>query len=199
MSRGLHASNLAAIESATLKPVYLVKIEFTSGNLYLSSSTHDVVDGATTYTGDGSFLGFEGIRETDAQRANDCQIMLSGDDLALRSLVLSYTNQTLKGTVLIGFLDSANVLVVTPQIIFYGNFSSATIEDSAGSSTIRIQYENELLEQKAVQEFRYTNFSQRALYPDDSGFRYASSAEDWNGYWGKAEKVKFIKKRKNRR
>lgn len=195
MSRNLTSGMVAAVQDSVCRVVWFCELTFTDSTiLRLNSSNEDFTVGGFTWLGNGQFLGFETIVETQETISNGLTIRIDGCDQTLVSLILSDSRQNLRGSIYLGLLDNSNTLIVTPQNIFTGFFDSATINENGIESVIDLQYESEMIEQKRVTGWRYTDASQQSFYPGDKGFQYTAQAEDWSGFWGKAAKVKFIKK-----
>lgn len=200
MTRGLSASMLSAIAADVVRPCFLAELEFVGSTLYLSSVSRDVSHLSQNFLGNGLFIGLDGIQESLDVDAFGWSVTLQGADSALMSLVLGSVNQSKNGIIYLALLDSNEQSIASPEEIAHGYFDYAEIDDSGSESSIVLNYESELLGLSRIQEFRYTHFSQQALFPNDFGFQYAAQAEDWNGFWGKSGKApKPQRKRKKGR
>lgn len=186
---------ITAVQQTVCRVVWFCELHFTDSTiLRLNSSNENFTVGGELWLGNGQFLGFETITETQETISNGLTIRIDGCDQTLVSLVLSDSRQNLRGSIYLGLLDNSNTLIVTPQNIFTGFFDSATINENGIESVIDLQYESEMIEQKRITGWRYTDASQQSLYAGDKGFQFSAQAEDWSGFWGKAARVKFIKK-----
>lgn len=186
---------ITAVQETVCRVVWFCELHFVDSTiLRLNSSNENFTVGGELWLGNGQFLGFETITETQETISNGLTIRIDGCDQTLISLVLADTRQNLKGAIYLGLIDSSNTLITTPQNIYTGWFDSATINENGAESTIDLQYESEMIEQKRITGWRYTDASQQSFYPADKGFQFSAQAEDWSGFWGKAARVKFIKK-----
>lgn len=196
MSRDLTSSMQTALQGTTLKPCIFCSIEFVSETLYLSSLNYDLDWDGHTWIGDGTFLGWSAVQESEENKATGVSIKLSAIDPAIVALVLGSTAHEKECNLYLGLFDASDDLIDDPYLLYNGKFDFATIEEDDQQSIVALQFENDQIQQKKIVEFRYTLFSQQAIFPDDTGFRYAPAAADFSGFWGKAARVQYIRKRK---
>ncbi len=188
---------LSAIAAQVVRPVYLLKLEFVGSTLYLSSLNNDISWSAQTWLGNGSLIDLDGIQEISNARASGWRAMLNGSDNTIVSLALGNTNQSKKGYLYLGLLDSSEALIADPEQIAEGEFDSADIASSGSETSVVLNFENQILTGKKITELRYTHFSQRSIFPSDDGFQYVNLLEDWSGFWGKSGKTpRHARKRK---
>lgn len=197
--RNLTASMQTAVAGSVIRTCLLAKLEFTSTDVYLTSLARNVSWSSQTWLGNGWLRPFSAIGENVDLRASGCSIALGGLDATTISLILNSSKQGKKGYLYLGLLDSSYALISDPQLIFLGRFDSADIVDSGTDASVRLNYESELIRLQRINEYRYTDASQQALYPGDLGFQYSAQAADWSGFWGKAARPKFIRRRKTGR
>ena len=195
MPRQLSTETIDALNNDKIfRIVWLCKLEFNSTTLYLTSSKNTFNWDSQSWLGNGQFLGFSQVTESNESITNGITIKLDGTDPTLRSLVLAQSRQNKLGIIWMGLLDTSLNLIQSPIQIYRGKFDFANLTDTGQESIIELQYENEGIERKRVNARRYTAFSQKSLFSGDEGFQYTSRVEDWSGFWGKAARVKFIKK-----
>lgn len=198
MSRVIESALQTEIEASTYRHVTLASIGFTSSVIRLCSIALDIVWDGNTYLGNGWLKPIRAINETPDVRAVGVEIPLVGVSSTLISLALLNVDQNLDAYVYLGALDASNDLVSDPLLIWKGKVDSTTIEDSAENPTITIQCESYLARLNRPQNFRYTNENQKALFAGDRGFEYVAKLEDWNGFWGKAERPKWLRRKRLR-
>lgn len=196
MARALTAGMQAVLRDMVVKPVWLVKLEFVSTTIYLSSKRSDIVWNAVTWLGNGMLAGLEGMSDVKDHTSTELTVALNALDSGLMSLVLGSTAQSKVCEVYFGLLNTSDALIVDPYKIYTGKFDSAEIQESAGSAEITLRYENDLLKSNRNNILRFTDQSQKALFPTDRGFEYASQAADWKGFWGQAKSPKAMQKKK---
>ncbi len=196
MTRGIASGLLTALQALVVRPVYLVKMEFTGSDLYLSSTIKNISYDSQTWLGNGLLKSsFDGVHEVGDVQATGVKIKLEAYDAALMSLLLTGLTRSKTASIYIGALDSSHDLVLSPQLIYKGFFDSVAFGESGNASEAIVSYENELITLRNINEFRYTHESQQIYFPGDLCFQYTDLIADWSGFWGKAAKVKRIKKR----
>lgn len=196
MARTISPTLKANFVAPTLKPAFLAKLEFDTSTLYLSSLPFDLAWDSQTWLGNGMLHSIDGLSEDTDLATTSCTIRLASLSSALMSLILAHTNQVKKGYLYLGALNDNYEIIVDPLLIFAGFFENARFNESAQNTLVELEYENDLVKLNRPLEVRYTDQVQQALFPGDIGFQYVSAAEDWNGFWGTAPKVKRIRKRK---
>lgn len=187
----------SALIASTIRTCFLAYIElYPSSVLRLSSLGWDLTWGGNIYLGNGWLRPFAPIRESSTVRANGTTISLGGLDQTAIATVLTSLKQGKNAILYLGLLDASLALIADPIEIFQGRFDMAEIVDDGDSSRIDLAYESEFIRLNRIEEARYTNQWQKSLYSDDRGFEYASQSADWSGFWGRAAKPKFIRRRK---
>lgn len=197
MTRAISAAYQSAIAAQVVRPILFVSMEFLSvSTLFLNSTSINVTWSSQIWLGNGLLYGVEGLQETEEISAFGWRVKLSGEDSSLISLILASGNQGQIGRVYIGALDSTETLIVDPELVAKGYFDYAQIEDTGKEASITVNYETDLQAMKRLQDFRYTHYSQQALFPGDKGFEYASAAEDWSGFWGKSHRAPRVARKR---
>lgn len=197
MARSITGAMQSALVADPLRICVLANIDlYPSGTLRLASINRDILFGPNTYLGNGWLRPFSAIRESATVRANGTTITLGGLDQTAVATVLTSLKQGKYGILYLGLLDSSLALIADPIQIFHGRFDTAEIVDDGETSRIDISYESEFIRLNRIEEARYTDQWQKSIYSDDRGFEYASQAADWSGFWGRAAKPKFIRRRK---
>jgi len=198
VTRAVEADLQTEIAAQTYRSVMLVSIGFTSTTVRLNSLNRDISWDGNTYLGNGWLMPIRAIQETPEVRAVGVEIPLVGVSSTLISLALLNVDQNLDANVYLGALDASGALVSDPLLLFKGKVDSTVIDDRAVNPTVTVQVETYLARLNRPQNFRYTNENQRALFSGDRGFEYVSKLEDWNGFWGKAERPKAIRRKRQR-
>ena len=186
-----------ALASPSVRPVLLCDLQTPSSWIYLSTLPGALTWNFHTYTGGGILLGVPSIEDAGELRATGCDIPLNGANSGSLSLALSLSHsRTL--TVYLGLFDTSGTLIVDPFILFFGKFDKATIDEDPTEPKVVLHYESEIMRLKRPGSFRYTDAIQQSLFPGDKGFQYAPVLEDWNGYWGKAIRIRSLKKKREK-
>jgi hypothetical protein len=86
------------------------------------------------------------------------------------------------------------VLIGDPILLYRGLIDSCEIEDKLENPSASIKLENDLSRFDTSQNYRFADESHKVYYPDDRGFEYVESLEDWSGFWGRSERPKWLKR-----
>lgn len=195
--RSLSAGVRTAIAASVIRPAYLVSLEFgVTTVLYLSDRARSISWNSKTWQGNGWLRPIRTFQETSEVRATGCEITLTGDVTEIVALCLNDARLSNKGTVYLGFLDANEDLIADPYLVFRGTLDVPTIVNNGGELTITLSYESELRGLDRQNEFRYTDQSQQAIYPGDKGFEYVPLMEKWDGFWGKPERPKWLRRKR---
>lgn len=183
MARELTVGAAAALDANPMRPLIFYEGEFASGFLRLFSGMGSVPWDGKTWIGAGSLMGISEITETSKINANGLTASLSGMPSSLISTVHTYARHGKPGKVWLGFLDSAGAIIADPYLAFEGRLDVPAIEDSGDTCTISVQYESRLVDLQRPRVWRYDDQSQRALYPNDGGFRYVADLQNQELAW----------------
>lgn len=184
--RNLTAAFIAQLLAKVKSPVIFYQGEFASGTVYFWSGLGTIPWDGQTWTGAGHIAKISQISENSEVRSDGLIITLSGISEELRSIVLQEAQQGKPGIVYIGFMDDSGDIVADPANAFDGRLDVPRMKDSGGTIAISLAYENRLRDLERLREFRYTDQSQRIVFPDDRGFEFVASIQDWSGTWGRA-------------
>ena len=88
--RAFSSAVLAAIQSSTDEErTFLIRIDFSSGPLFLTTGSRDIDFSGQTYTATGGGLSIGGVEEAGDLKGQGVDVILSGVDPALVSTLLS--------------------------------------------------------------------------------------------------------------
>jgi hypothetical protein len=197
-TRTFSAEMLTAMASSEVKVVWLAQIEFVSTTLYLSTRSWNMDWSGNTYLGNSILRAPNSIRGTKDHVSNGYVIPLVGFDSTIMSLILTELTRAKKAYVYFGMLDASNNLIADPFLAISGNFSTARILSAGRQREVQLNYENDFFTSTRVNIFRYTDQSQQALFPGDTGFQRVAYAADWKGFWGATTRpLTYQKKKRN--
>lgn len=199
MTRPINNSTSALLDDPVVTPVILVKLELESETIRLTSSRTDIVFNSETYVANGWVMPPDGISESTDVGNYGFDLMLSGVNLALVSAILNNSNRGDPGSVYLALVNSSNGIVGEPITLYRGLIDSCEIDDKVETSYVIIRLENDLARFDTSQNFRFTPESQAAYYSDDAGFQYVSQLENWNGFWGRPERPKWLTRQKSKK
>jgi hypothetical protein len=196
MSRTITGATLAQFQAATMTPVILAAISFTTQTLRLAIAPADIVFGGQTYLANGWLRPPTQISDSRGSRSSGVQIELSGIPSAIVSLILTGLNASQTLNLWIGAWASG-AMVVDPYLAFKGTVDVPEISDDPANCRAVISYEDDLVLLERTNEIRLTHEAQQSRFSGDLGFQYVEQLESFAGWWGgKAGHPYWIRKRK---
>ena len=183
MVKTLSTNNSNVLNDDVVRPIYFLKFEFPSGNVYLNSSDRNITWGGNSYIGAGSIGTVSDIEETAELQANGVKLILSGIPSTFVSIALTSEYQGSVATEYLGFFDDDYGLVDNPFIIFVGKVDTMAISLS-DTATIELEIENRLIDWERPRISRFTNEEQQNLYSGDKGFEFVDSVAEKELFWG---------------
>lgn len=197
--RDLTSGMQTAIAQSVIRPVFLVSLEFgASTTLYLNDRARNISWNGQTWLGNGWLRPIKAVQEVGEVRAVGCEINVTGAVSELLAYSLNDARLSNRGKVWLGLLDENETLIADPYQLFSGRLDVPTIQATESEISLTLAYENELRGLDRQNEFRFTDQSQKAIYPDDKGFEYVTTVEKWDGYWGVSERPKWVKFKRTR-
>lgn len=190
MSRSLSSAMQAVSTADVVRPIFLVRMVFDSGEtpneLNLWSGVGDLTYDSETYTGVGDLLTISPVTETADMQASGINVTLTGVKSSLVAVAKDHEYQGRPLTVMLGAFDTSGDLVADPTIIFSGFMDIMTISESGETSTINIAVENKLIAFERARVRRYTAEDQKIDYPTDKGFEFVTAIVEKEIIWGRA-------------
>lgn len=190
MSRSLSSGMQAVSTADVVRPIFLVRMVFDSGEtpneLNLWSGVGDLAYDSETYTGVGDLLAISPISETADMTASGMNVTLTGVKSSLVVIAKDHEYQGRPLTVLLGAFDASGDLVADPTVIFSGFMDTMTISESGETSTINIAVENKLIAFERARVRRYTAEDQKIDHPTDKGFEFVTAIVEKEIIWGRA-------------
>ena len=117
--RGLSNDMQAAVESGEVRPVFLVKMEFDSGEaieeLHVWTGNGNLTYSGDTYTGLGDLLSISEIQESSEIQATGITVSLTGAKTSLVALAKDQDYQGRPLTLYFGAFDAAGDLIADPM------------------------------------------------------------------------------------
>ena len=157
-------------------PLHLIEVYLDSATYYVTDNFRDITYDSNTYTALGFFLNFDTIEESASISASKITLGLSGVDQTYTNLFLTENYVDRRVVIRKAFIDTSNVLIADPVVIFDGRMDNPVItEDTdSGLATIGVTVSNQFVDFEKTPG-RYTNHeNQQLYYPGDKGFIYAS-------------------------
>ena len=185
MSRTLSTEMQAVATAELVRPIYLVQMEFDSGDLFLWSGLGNLVYSGDTYVGTGDLMAISPIKESEELTANGVTFTVSGIKQSLVNLARDEPYQGRKITLLLGAFDDNADIISSPVVLFSGFMDVMNIADSGETSTITIAAENKLISFDRASVRRFTAEDQKIDYPTDKGFEFVSKIAQQEIIWGR--------------
>ena len=206
MSRDLNADLITQITSPAYRPFFAIKAVLDSTTLSLWTGIGDISISGTTYSGVGTFLDISDIEETAQISAKGLALTLSGVPSDLLSLALTEQYQGRLLTLIFGVTDLQRVFLLrqsgdfvllqdggkvilntddVPAELFKGYIDQMVIDEGSETSTISVAVESKLIDLERGRIFRYSNQSQKAIFPNDKGLEFVDSLQDKKFNWGR--------------
>jgi len=190
MSRSLSSGMQAVSTADVVRPIFLVRMVFDSGEtpneLNLWSGVGDLTYDSETYTGVGDLLNISAVTETSDMQASGLNVTLTGVKSSLVVIAKDHEYQGRAITVMLGAFDASGDLVADPTVIFAGFMDTMTIAESGETSTISIACENKLIAFERSKVRRYTAEDQKIDHPTDKGFEFVTAIVQKEIIWGRA-------------
>lgn len=190
MSRSLSSGMQAVSTADVVRPIFLVRMVFDSGEtpneLNLWSGVGDLTYDSETYTGVGDLLNISAVTETSDMQASGINVTLTGVKSSLVVIAKDHEYQGRAITVMLGAFDASGDLVADPTVIFAGFMDTMTIAESGETSTISIACENKLIAFERSKVRRYTAEDQKIDHPTDKGFEFLTAIVEKEIIWGRA-------------
>ena len=187
--RGLSNDMQAAVESSEVRPVFLVKMEFDSGEaieeLHVWNGNGNLTYSGDTYTGLGDLLSISEIQESSEIQATGITVSLTGAKTSLVALAKDQEYQGRPLTLYFGAFDAAGDLIADPMVVFSGLMDVMSITEAGEYSTINIAVESRLIALEQTRIRRYTDQDQKIDHPTDKGFEFVTSIVEKEIFWGR--------------
>ncbi len=195
MSRSLPAAVVTEIAKDSLKYIDLIEVHFDSadgGTKFLTNGQFPFAvstttsGGSQTFVANGEFISFEMVNETDEARINEINIILSGVSTTFTDLFLNNNYVERRIVIYRQFLDSANVAISTPVMLFDGEIKNFAINDQSDTSQVVIKSASVFYNFDDTNGRRTTEASQQRHYPSDKGMQFASTTTQ-DIRWGRPD------------
>lgn len=178
MARDLHANMAAEIVKPVISPFLLFECTLADNSVARYWTGHGPLSwGGNTYVGSGMFIGIGPIDESAEIKGQGVTVVLNGVPLAAISLALASLANGRQGIIRLGMFDPSNNVILNPKVMFRGRLDGCEIKDGI-DATLSLSYEHELTRLLHPNEWRWTDESQKKLYPDDRGLEHIAALQD---------------------
>lgn len=160
-----------------------VKLAFVSSTEYLWTGYGSIDWNGNTWSGIGELGSISPIIEDSSNTAQGITISLSGIRPGLVTEVMSEVQQGFPASLWLVFMSDQCVPIDSLGCMV-GRMDQPTISEGSDADTVSIAIESRLSDLQRAPFHRLTDQDQRLLYPNDDGFKFVNSLQDWNGAWG---------------
>jgi hypothetical protein len=178
MARDLEAAVITELDAATLRPVIFYEGVFTGGTLRLWSGVGSIDWNSLTWVGAGNLLGISDISETADLRANGITLSLSGLPSATIAIALAQAQMGLAGSVWLGMMSAAGVVIADPYMAFKGKLDVPSIEDNGDTCVVSVSYEHQLIDLERPRIRRWTHDDAQIDYAGELGFQFMTQLQN---------------------
>lgn len=180
----LAASNLTEVQAASLRPVTLVRLDFPSGELFLTDvRAPGLTYGGDTYTCDGTLLGISPLSERADGKVGNCELLLSYANATVLAACRDDKFHYAVVEIALGFLSAAtNTFVTTPDSL--GNWYMSAAEIDTGGATVRLTIEPTIIDLRQASLITSSDADQQKRYSGDTFFKHTAALDEKRIEWG---------------
>ena len=192
MTRTIETDMKASISNeASRGIIHFFKFSFSGGDVYYTTAPHNVSWNSQTWVGIGGALGFEAVVETGDLKGNGTDMILSGVNQVIISILLSenYIGRDIE--IWHGHINSSGTIVSDPVNIFLGGMNGGfTIRESfepsaPGTVTIKGRMQDRIASLSRVRGIQANKHSHQKVFPDDEFFSHVAKTVGKKLIWGK--------------
>ena len=188
MSRNFPTNTATALGNQHVATVTFVKLEFSSGTLYLHNSLGTYVWGSQSWLGTGDLGNVSAVEEGQEISPYKLTLTLSGIDSTITNAALSEDYFMRPVTVYLGALDASDQLIDDPTEIWAGHMDTMTM--TLGEETgdaVQLVCESELAKFDRASDLKYTDVMQQEAHSGDVFFNFLHEIQGAKIRWASAE------------
>ena len=182
MSRGLSATNITAITSASVEPVLLAKLGF-STPVYTHSGIGTITYDGNSYVGVGNLGNVTAARESELLGPVAVTLTLSGIDSAFMTEALNSGSHGDAITIYEGYRNTDGTLLDDPWIVWQGTLEYSQLTRGE-SNTISLVCQHDLAVLEEKDGGRFTDEDQQNKYSGDLAFEFVHDQAGKKLFWG---------------
>ena len=166
MSRGFPSDVLTALSSQHVALVTFAKLEFPSGTSYVHNSIGTYTWGGQDWMGVGDLGEISQLQEGAEVSPYKITLTLSGLDAAISGAALNEDYYLQPVTVYLGVLDSDDMLIADPTVVWVGAMDQMTVSVGASDGdAIQLTAESELARFDKASNMKYTDSQLHQTHP----------------------------------
>ena len=185
MSRDFPTNVATALAAQHVATVTFVKLEFSSGTLYLHNSIGTYTWDSQDWLGTGDLGDVSTIEEGADVSPYKITLSLSGIDSTISGAALTEDYYMRGVTLYLGALDANDDLLATPTEVWAGFMDQMNVSLGAdGGDAIQLIAESELAKFDRSSNQRYTDNNQQIIHSGDVLFEFLQDIEGIKVLWG---------------
>jgi hypothetical protein len=166
------------------KPILLVKIEFTSVTVYLTTAGHDISWDSNTWLANGFIVEEPENSQHREMRTTSDDITLTGVDQSIVAIILTESQTNRVVTVYEAFVDDDGGVVPDPYIRDVYFIDQTSTKQGIREATVGLTLAGEFADFDYRAGIRTTMASHQRIHPNDQFFRYSTDVKRqqlWGG------------------
>ncbi len=183
MARTLPTGFAALAAGPVFRPVFLVDLDWPSGQVYVWNGYGNISWGGHTYVGTGHLGTISNIGETKDGKANGVTLTLNGIPSDLVADALANDAQGRVAKIWLAGMAADGTFGADPYPIYDGVIDVTPMEDAGSTCSLSVQLEKELIDRR-LHNRRNTHEDQQIDYPGDDIFQYVAGLATKEGTWG---------------
>ena len=153
---------------------HLLEIHLSSTS-YITDAGHDISYGGNSYQASSHFLNVQTVKESAELRVGSTKLILSGVEQSFVSAFLSSGYVSSQVRILRAFLDTNNVIVGAPVLIYDGRINGYNVKDTMDTSVIELDVASHWSDFEKRSGRKTNSNSQGLFFPSDKGFDFAAN------------------------
>lgn len=183
MTRGLSASNLAAIALPHIRPIVFVKFEFDDGTVYVHNAVGTFTWSSQNWTGIGALGDIGAIEDGLDLSPYGVTLQCNALDTTFLNTAVNEEVFNRRITIYLGYLGEDGALVATPQERWSGYMDNISVR-LGGEDGLALQCENEFRFFDRANGALFTDEDQQRRYSGDVFFEFQDQLIDAKLTWG---------------
>lgn len=184
MSRGLSEDLQEQSKADVVRPIFLVRLDYSTAPVLVCSAPFPVIWNGETYLGVGN-LGSLGPSQEAAELQNYAiTLTMTGVPAASVAAAIDENYQGRDARIFMALVDDGHRIVTDPLLLFRGRMDTQDIELGT-TANITLTVQSRLADWERPRIRRYTTEDQQSEYPDDKGLQYVPQMSEKTLYWGR--------------
>jgi len=189
MARTLTAAMTASVSSPTGSICHLMKFEFSSGDLNITTAGADITYNGDTYIAVGGHASLDVLSESINPRAPSVRVTLDGVDTSVLALMLGATYIGRNATIWRAYLDTSTYAIIDDPLKFgplymLNSFEYEETHDEIPTARITTTLISRLVISNMIKGLQPTLHAHQQLYSTDTFFAFVKGLANRTFHWG---------------